>query len=127
MDYARALRSSTERIAGFGYEIGCNKSANDELQQADLNRLVATWWNWQACCNLLQQAGKIDNLQQVCDVFGCVQHPPPPALFFTCIEMYSSNILFWFKIITTVFTENFFFVSKVFYFVLKVFYSSVTL
>ena len=46
----------------------CNKSADDKLQQA---------WFWQACCNLmklksllqlvnnLQQAGKIDNLQQV--------------------------------------------------------------
>ena len=24
----------------------------------DLNRLVATWWNWQACCNLLTSCNK---------------------------------------------------------------------
>ena len=32
----------------------CNKSADDKLQQAwSYDRHVATWWNWQACCNLL--------------------------------------------------------------------------
>ena len=53
----------------------CNKSANDKLQQA---------WFYHTCCNLmkltsllklvdkLQQAGKIDNLQQVSGVFGSV-------------------------------------------------------
>ena len=39
----------------------------------DFNRLVATWWNWQVCCNLLTSFNdKIDSLQQVCGVFGCV-------------------------------------------------------
>ena len=54
----------------------CNKSGNDKLQQACF---------LQTCCNLmkltsslqlfdkLQQAGKVDNLQQVFGVLGCVQ------------------------------------------------------
>ena len=31
----------------------CNKSANDKLQKPDFNGLVAPWWNWQVCCNIL--------------------------------------------------------------------------
>ena len=56
-----------EQLAASLQISSCNKS--------DFHRLAATWWNWQACCNLLtnlQQAGKIHNLQQVCGVSGCV-------------------------------------------------------
>ena len=59
----------------------CNKS--------DFHRLAATWWNWQACCNLLtnlHQAGKIHNLQQVCGVSGCVDNKIVASPFpFLCL------------------------------------------
>ena len=41
----------------------------------DLNRLVATWWNWQACCKLLTSYNKLVKLttcNKFCGAFGCV-------------------------------------------------------
>ena len=41
----------------------CNKSANDN--KPDLTRLLQS-------VDKLKQTGEIDNLQQVCGVFGCI-------------------------------------------------------
>ena len=61
--YPKASCKSLQQVIASVQMTRCNKPDFNRLATCNLIR-----WT-----TLLQQAGKIDNLQQVCGVFGCVR------------------------------------------------------